>query len=74
MPNSGELSEKSGVKGIVRQGATVCLISLCSVLGLVDIKVKFQVSSAFRFQMFWCLHACSQQISSGGGLPPIKTA
>lgn len=65
VPDSGELSGKSGFKGIVRQGATVCLISLCS-LGLVDIKVKFQVSSTFRFQMFWCLHACSQQISSEG--------
>ena len=61
------------LEGIVREGATVCLISLCSILGLVGIKVKFQVSSTFRFQMFWCLHACSQQISSEGGLPPIKT-
>ena len=39
-----------GFKGSVRDGAAVCVISLCTILGWVGIKVKFQASSAFWFQ------------------------
>ena len=39
-----------GFKGSVRKGATGCMISLCPILGLVGIRVKFQASSTFWFQ------------------------
>ena len=53
-------------KGIVREGAAWSMISLCSALGLVGIKVKFCTSSIFWLQSVWGLRACSQQFSSGG--------
>ena len=39
-----------GFKGSVREGAAECVISLCTVLGLVGMKVKFRASSTFCFQ------------------------
>ena len=58
-----------GFKGSVREETTGCLSSLCSVLGLVGMEVKFGASSTFRFHAVWGLCACSQQFSSGGLLP-----
>ena len=39
-----------GFKGSMREGAAECVISLCTVLGLVGMKVKFRASSTFCFQ------------------------
>ena len=39
-----------GFKGSVREGATEYVISLCTILGLVGMKVKFKASSTFCFQ------------------------
>ena len=39
-----------GFKSSVREGAAGCMISLCKILGLVGIKVKFQALSSFWFQ------------------------
>lgn len=60
---------KGGFKGIVRGD----VISLCIVLRLVDIKVKFQASSTFGSQQVQGLCACGHCFLSGGGLHPLKT-
>ena len=57
---------------------TGCVISLCSALRLVGlrlvgIKVKFCASPIFWSQPVRGLHAYGQKFSSGGGLLPVKT-
>ena len=42
--------QRRGFKGSVREGFARCVISSCTVLGLVGIKVKFQASSDSWFQ------------------------
>ena len=54
-----------GFKGSVREGALGCVISSCTILGLVGI--KFQAPSTFWFQPS---RSYCQQFSSGGGLLP----
>lgn len=62
-----------GFKGSMREGAAECVISLCTVLGLVGMKVKFRASSTFCFQPVQDLCSCGQQFLSGGGLLPVET-
>ena len=61
-----------GFKCSVREGGSGCVISSCTILRLVGIKVKFQTSSTW-FQPVQGLCACGQQFSSGGSLLHIKT-
>ena len=49
------------------------VISSWTVLGLIGIKVKFQASSTFWFQLAWALCSCGQQFPSRGGLLHTKT-
>ena len=67
---SCQLGDK-GSKAYVRGWAARHTSSSYTVLRLVGIKVKFQTSPVFWFQLVWGLHACSQQFSSG--LLPVKT-
>ena len=61
-----------GFKGSVSQETAGCMISSCTILRSVGIKVKFQASSTFWFQVQG-LYSCDQHFSSGvGGLLPIK--
>ena len=48
------------------------MIRLWTVLGLVGIKVKFQASSGFWFQLVEGLCSCGQQFSSGEGSASCK--
>ena len=73
-PELPDGSQGRGFKGSVREGASGCVISSCTVLRLVGIKVKFQASPTFWFQPVQGLCSCGQQFSSGGGLLPVKTA
>ena len=42
---------RSTLEGVVRSFKEQGMISSCTILGLVGIKVKFQVSSTFLFQL-----------------------
>ena len=72
MSPSYQLGDKS-FKGSGREGAAGGMFSTCSVLGLVDIKVKFWASPIFWFQLVWGLRACGHKFLPGGDLIPIKT-
>lgn len=48
------------------------MISSWKILPSVGIKVKFQVSSVFRFQPVYVLCSWGQQFSSGGGSASFK--
>ena len=54
-------------KGSGRDGAAGCMFSLCTILGLVGVKVKFRASPIFWFQPVWGLRAWGQQFSAGVG-------
>ena len=58
--NSPRTFRERVLKAGTREGTAGCLISLCSVLRLVGIKVKFQASSTFSFQPVWALYSCGQ--------------
>ena len=60
-PNS-VMTFKRDFKGSVRDGASGCVISPCTVFRLVGIKVKFQESSTFWFQPVWVLCVYGPQI------------
>ena len=47
-------------KGSLREEATGCVISFCSVPGLIGIKVNLQASLTVWFQLVWVLHAFDQ--------------
>ena len=64
--------QRRGFKGSVREGFARCVLSSCTFLGLVGIKVKFQASSASWFQPVQGLCSSSRQFSSGGCLLPVK--
>ena len=43
--------QRRSFKGSVREGSAECMMSLCTILRLAGIKVKFQASLIFGFQL-----------------------
>ena len=68
---SCQLGDK-GFKDSESEGAAGCLLSSCTVLILIGIKVKFPASPVFSFNPVGGLHAYGQQFSSGGVLISAK--